>query len=110
MQPGSLPSKNALPEADAAGITVKVKFLVHFRQLFGAKEKEIHLPRGCSMGQLLHSLGDTPERRGALLDGVRVSAHAVVLKNGVPVREAEDLAVELFHGDTVAIFPFLAGG
>ncbi|MGA2261600.1 MAG: MoaD/ThiS family protein [Acidobacteriota bacterium] len=110
MQSKSAPSNPAATGPAESGITVRVKFLMHFRDLFGAREKDVHLAPGSSMSDLLHYLGDTPERRAALLTGVQVRAQVVVLKNGIPIGDLEGSAAQLFHGDTVAIFPFLAGG
>jgi molybdopterin synthase sulfur carrier subunit len=110
MNSGSLSSKPDAPGPPEGEITVRVKFLAHFRDIFGAKERAVRLPSGSSIDQLLRHLGDTPERRRELLTGEELNAQVVVLKNGTPIRDMKGLETELTHGDTVAIFPFLAGG
>jgi molybdopterin converting factor small subunit len=96
------------PSGDA--IKVTVKFLLHFRELFGAKERELFVPQGCPVGELLQSVGDTPERFQALWFNGQLHDHVVIMKNGHPVRSAGDLVTPLLHGDVVAIFPLMAGG
>jgi molybdopterin synthase sulfur carrier subunit len=91
-------------------ITVRVKFLAHFPQIFGGKERLVRLPVASRAGQLLRCLGDTDRRRRELMSGERLNAQVVVLKNGISIRSLKGLATSLADGDTVAIFPFLAGG
>jgi len=110
MNAHSLSAKARVSEPAEGGITVRVRFLAHFSQLFGGKEKVVHLAKGSSAGQLLRRLGDTAERRRELMSGAQLNAHVVMLKNGTPIRSLKDLSTRLADGDTVAIFPFLAGG
>ena len=91
-------------------IAVRVRFMVHFRDLFGGKEKEVRLTTGSDIGKLLLSICDTPERRRELLAEGELKTQVVVLKNGIPVQSLKGLGAELADGDTMAIFPFLAGG
>ena len=103
-------SSDAVHATAPGGITVRVKFLVHFPALFGAKEKLVRLPPGSTLGQLLRSLGNTPARRRELLTGEELNAQVVVMKTGTPAQALNGLATELADGDAIAIFPFLAGG
>lgn len=98
------------PESTESSICVKVRFLINFPAIFGAKEKSIRLSPGSKMGDLLRRLGDTPERLRELLVGEQLNAQVVILKNGASIQSMEGLDTELADGDTVAIFPFLAGG
>ena len=91
-------------------IAVTIKFLVNFRDLFGGKEREVRLPAGSSVGQMLRRICDTPRLQHEILAGEELRAQIVVLKNGIPIQSIKGLATELADGDTVAIFPFLAGG
>jgi molybdopterin converting factor small subunit len=106
----SLPSKSYAAESSEDRIMVRVRFLMHLRDLFGTRERGVSLRSGSTVGSLLIYLGDTVERRAALLAGTQVNAHVVVLKNGTPIRGEEGLAEVLADGDTVAIAPFVAGG
>lgn len=90
---------------------IQVKFLAYFRDLFGAKEITLDLPTGALLGDLLERLGDTPERRQAILtEKGEIPSQLVVMKNGWPVQSAGGLKTPLAEGDTVAVFPFLGGG
>ena len=110
MRPETPISRPAFAEPEQGEMIVRVKFRISFGELFDAREKDVRLPRGSSMGYLLDCLCDTPERRSAVMEGTEISSHVVVLKNGVPVRGREGLAEGLSHNDVVAIFPLLAGG
>lgn len=87
-----------------------VKFLLYYRELFGARELRLELPPGSRLRDLLERLADTPRRRQALLQGQDLNPQTVILKNGVPVRTQRGLATELQAGDTIAIFPLPGGG
>ncbi len=103
-------SRSASAGQEDGDIALRVKFRVDFPSLFGAREKVLRLPRGSHVSCLLEQICDTPERRAAVMTGTKVNANVVILRNGVPVRSKNDLAEELSDGDTVAIFPLLAGG
>ncbi len=92
-------------------MTVKVKFLAYFRDLFGAREKEVKVPKGADLRQLLKLLCDSAEREKQVFSGAeKINPDTVVLKNGSPVSPAEGLHTPLEEGDVVAIFPYLGGG
>ncbi|MEW5900837.1 MAG: MoaD/ThiS family protein [Acidobacteriota bacterium] len=102
-------------DKDEAGsekaMTVKVKFLTSFRDLFGGRERDVSLPEKALLRQLLVMLCDTPERRTQVFTGRdELSPYVVVMKNGLPVQSLGGLEALLEHGDTIAIFPFLGGG
>ncbi len=90
---------------------IRVKFLAYFRDIFGAKETTVELPPGALLRDLLGRLGDSPERRKAILtEKGEIHPQAVVMKNGVPAQSVGGMTAQLADGDTVAVFPFLVGG
>jgi MoaD family protein len=92
-------------------MTVKVKFLAYFRDLFGAREKEVKVPEGADLHQLLKLLCDSAERKEQVFSGTEeINPDTVILKNGSPVSSAGGLNAPLAGGDVVAIFPYLGGG
>jgi molybdopterin converting factor small subunit len=92
-------------------VTVKVKFLVTFQDLFGGRERMVTLPKGASALRLLRMIGDTVERRRLIFEARdRLSPHVVVMRNGLPIQSLGGLEASLQDGDTIAIFPFLGGG
>ena len=44
-------------------IKIRFKFLANFRDVFGAREKDIVLPSDARLRDLLQALWDSPERR-----------------------------------------------
>ena len=48
-------------------MTVRVKFLANFRDLFGAREIELVLPPAARLRDLLREICDSPERRAQVL-------------------------------------------
>jgi hypothetical protein len=48
---------------------IRVKFLATFRTVFGGRERDVEVPRGGTVGDVLDLLGDTPERRKELFAG-----------------------------------------
>jgi len=90
---------------------IRVKFLAYFHDLFGAREITVDLPPGARLRDLLEGLGDSPERRRAILtEKGEIHSQVVVMKNGAPAQSARGLNAPLADGDTVAVFPFLGGG
>jgi len=91
-------------------MTVKVRFFAYFRDLFGGRERTVRVPEGRTVGDLLELIGDTPGRRAELLSEGGLKPHIVVMLNGVHIQSLRGLETELSAGDTVAVFPFMAGG
>jgi sulfur-carrier protein len=92
-------------------MTVRVKFLANFRELFGARDKDLTLPEGARLRDLLDVLCDSPERRAQILTPAgEIHPHAVIMMNGTPVQSLGGLEMPLEAGAVVAVFPFLGGG
>ena len=90
---------------------VRVKFLANFRDLFGARDKDIVLPPDARLRDLLDVLCDSPERRAQVLTAAGEIHHQVVImKDGVPAQSLGGLEMRLEEGAVVAVFPFLGGG
>jgi MoaD family protein len=92
-------------------MTIRTKFLAYFRDLFATREKEVRLPDGARLLELLNLLCDSPERRTQVFskDG-QIHHQIVVMRNGTPVQSQGGLEAPLQEGDIIAIFPFLGGG
>ena len=89
-------------------MTLKIKFFAYFRDLFGARERDLVLDAAATVGGVLDVLTDTPERRAEIFAGAELKPHLVLLLNGAP--PSRGLATPLADGDTLAIFPLLGGG
>lgn len=91
-------------------MTVKVKLFAYFREIFGARERDVALPEGTAVRNLLEALADSPRRREELFAGERLKPLVIVMRNGISINSLEGLDTSLAEGDTVAVFPFVAGG
>jgi len=91
-------------------MSAKVKFFAYFRELFGAKEREMPLGTGATVKEVLAILCDTPERRSEIYDGQALKAHVVIMKNGAGIHSFQGLATPVGDGDILSIFPLMGGG
>jgi MoaD family protein len=92
-------------------MTIRVKFLANFRDLFGAREREVVLPAGSRLRGLLDLLCDSPGRRAQVLTAAaEIHPQVVIMKNGTPVQSLGGLDMPLEESAVIAIFPFLGGG
>ena len=91
-------------------MTVRVRFFAHFREAFDGRERSLALAEGADVRALLEAIGDTPRRRGELFEGNALKPLVIVLRNGTSIQTLEGLDTPLSEGDTVAVFPFVAGG
>ncbi|MBN1829684.1 MAG: MoaD/ThiS family protein [Deltaproteobacteria bacterium] len=92
-------------------ITVTLKAYATLRDILG-KELRLTLPRGTTVGSLLNDLaGRYPALRGKLLDDDgAVGQYFIVLKNGRNILFAGGLDALLEDGDSLSLFPPVAGG
>lgn len=88
---------------------IRFRFFAHFRELFGAKDKELILSEGAVVRNALEALCDTPERREQVFDRV-LKRDVIILKNGTPIASLQGLETPLAAEDTLAVFPLLGGG
>ncbi len=91
-------------------MNIKVKLFAYFREIFDAREKAMALPEGADVRSLLEALADSPRRREEIFAGDALKPLVIVMKNGTSVGSLQGLETPLAEGDTVAVFPFVAGG
>lgn len=89
---------------------IQVQLFATFRELFQAKAVEVKLRNGAHVGELLDSLFNTEERRGKIFDHGKLKPFIIIFKNGRHIQHLDGLETELREGDSVAIFPPIAGG
>ncbi|TRZ93048.1 MoaD family protein [bacterium] len=89
---------------------VKAKFFAYFREAFDGREREIVLPEGSAVGDLLDVLCDMPKRRAEVFEGNALKPLVIVMKNGTSINSLAGLATRLEDDDVIAVFPFIAGG
>lgn len=92
-------------------VKVTVKVFAMLRDLM-EREQEIDLEEGATISRLLEFLiGRYPALYGELFDAPGVfKRHVNVLKNGRNISFLKDMETVIEDGDTVAIFPPVAGG
>ena len=92
-------------------MTVQVRYFASFREAIGEKETEESAE---NIRDLLHSLAEKYEPLKDELfedeDGEKLKNHVNLLVNGNQIRTLEGLDTELEDGDTVSIYPPVAGG
>ncbi len=89
---------------------IQAKFFASFRDLFEGRTREVEVPAGRTVRDVLDLLCDTPARRAAIFEGGGLKPDLIVLVNGAPVGSPAGLRTPLAEGDTVAVFPMLGGG
>ncbi len=92
-------------------MTIKVKFLAYFRDIFGEREREVRLAGGSRLRDLLKVLCTTAEREKYIFaEEEKLNPQTVIIMNGMPVESLGGLTAPLSDGDIIAIFPYLGGG
>ncbi len=91
-------------------IKVRVKFFAYFRELFGAKDRELLLEDGLSLAGLLRCLAETRKQKDEIFQNGRLNPQVVIMLNGSVVNpeQLEDIFIK--EGDQVAVFPMMGGG
>ncbi len=91
---------------------MKVKIFATLRQLVGAKEIEVGLEDGDTVGSVIARLvADYPALGEHILDDEgNLEAYINVFVNGRSTRFLDGLDTSLIEDDVLAIFPPVAGG
>ncbi|PSQ21159.1 molybdopterin synthase sulfur carrier subunit [Halobacteriales archaeon QS_8_65_32] len=92
-------------------MNLKCRFFATFRQAVGSKTIEREVEDETTVGDLLSALETEYDGlEGQLLDGESLKPSINVLRNGREVLHMDGSATELADGDTVSVFPPVAGG
>lgn len=91
---------------------LELRFFATFRPIVGGKTIEREYPDGSAVGDVLRALEtEFEELEGSLLEGDGdIPGQVTVLRNGRDVVHLEGTATPLTDGDTLSIFPPVAGG
>jgi molybdopterin synthase sulfur carrier subunit len=89
---------------------IQVHFFATFREVFDAKKREVEAKPGATIRELLDLLFDTSERRKEIFDNGELKPYIILLINGRHVQHLNGLETQLKEGDSVALFPPVAGG
>ena len=90
---------------------ITLKFFATFREIVGSKTIDREFPEGASVGDVLSKLeSEYDDLVGELLVDGDLKPQINVLKNGREVLHMEGIDTTVHDGDTVSIFPPVAGG
>ncbi|MGM0604354.1 MAG: ubiquitin-like small modifier protein 1 [Halobacteriota archaeon] len=88
-----------------------LRFFATFREIAGQKVVEGTYDDDTDVGALLASIESAyPDMEGMLVENGDLKPQINVLKNGREVLHMDGMDTELQDGDTVSIFPPVAGG
>jgi molybdopterin synthase sulfur carrier subunit len=90
---------------------ITLKFFATFREIVGSKTIEREFADGTTVGEVLRDLETEYEALGGelLVDG-DLKPQINVLKNGREVLHMDGIDTHVDDGDTVSVFPPVAGG
>ena len=92
-------------------MNVQLRFFATFRQAVGQKVVEREYPEGTTIGDVLRDLEDEYEELGGqLIEDGDLRPHINVLKSGREALHLDGMDTELEDGDTLSVFPPVAGG
>ncbi len=92
-------------------MNVTIRLFAQFRERFGPVH-ELALPEGERLAEVLHELaGQTPDGVAALFaPNGRLLDYVIVMQGAARIEHDHAATLELRDGDTIAVFPPVAGG
>lgn len=92
------------------GVRIKIKFFAYFREVFGAREKELVMEKGATLAELFRRIVENPEQEKELFSEGKLKPQVVIMVNGtvVPAEALDSRRLE--DHSVVAIFPMMGGG
>jgi len=91
-------------------VRVKVRFFAYFREIFDGREKNVVVPEGSAVGDLLDHVCDTEKRRAEVFKERALKPLIIAMKNGTSIQSLDGLETKLENDDVIAVFPFVGGG
>lgn len=90
---------------------LELRLFATFREVVGGKEHTLTVDEGAAVGDVLATLETEHDGlEGRLLEDGALRPQLSVLKNGRDVIHQEGAATPLEDGDTLSVFPPVAGG
>ena len=87
------------------------RFFATYREAVGQKELDWHADDDETVGDVLATLeAEYDGLEGQLLENGEIRPHLSILRNGRDVAHAAGAATDLDDGDTLSVFPPVAGG
>ena len=103
---------DARADSDAESIALELRFFANFREAVGQKSIEREFEAGSTVGDVLAALeSEFSDLAGDVLDeSSDIKPQLSVLKNGREVVHIEGTDTDMADGDTLSVFPPVAGG
>jgi molybdopterin synthase sulfur carrier subunit len=89
-------------------MSLELRFFANFREAVGQKTLEREYPEGTTVGDVLSDLVD--EYDMDLFEDDDLRSQLSIMKNGKDVVHLDGLDTPLDDGDTLSVFPPVAGG
>ena len=91
---------------------ITLRTFADFREIIGAREQELSLPEGETVGGLLKGLREChPRLQGKLFDASgNIKPYILILKNGKNIESLQHLDTIIAADDVISVFPPVAGG
>jgi molybdopterin synthase sulfur carrier subunit len=99
-------------ESESETVALELRFFATFREAVGQKTLEREFGADTTVGDVLAAIeSEFPELAGDVLDDDgEIQPQLSVLKNGREVIHMEGTGTRLADGDTLSVFPPVAGG
>ena len=109
--PGHEPTGTFTRRRVSEGMELELRFFATFRAAVGQKTIHREYPDGSTVGEVLRALEEEFEGlAGELVEEGEIRDQLSVLKNGREVLHMEGIETTLEDGDTLSVFPPVAGG
>lgn len=92
------------------GVRIKIKFFAYFREVFGAREKELVVEKGTTLAEVLGYMVETPQQEKEIFQEGQLNPQVVIMINGSVVPAEALNTRKLDDHSVVAIFPMMGGG
>jgi len=103
---------DARTDPDAESVGLELRFFANFRAAVGQKSIDREFEAGSTVGDVLAALeSEFPDLAGDILDeSGEIKPQLSVLKNGREVVHIDGTDTDVADGDTLSVFPPVAGG
>ncbi|MFB6095094.1 MAG: ubiquitin-like small modifier protein 1 [Halodesulfurarchaeum sp.] len=92
-------------------MNLELRLFATFREAVGQKTIDREFPEDATVREVLEALeGEYEDLEGSFLEDGELRSQINVLKNGREILHLEGLETRVEDGDTISIFPPVAGG
>lgn len=92
------------------GMQMELRFFATFREAVGQKHLEREYPTSQTAGDILHELAAEYQDLELFSEDGELREHLSIMRNGRDITFLDELDTEIGDGDTLSLFPPVAGG